>query len=81
MNPSIKKWSRNAALAITDTMRSTTREKLYQELGLESLRKRRSYRKISESHYSEYFCKILPSVNKAYNTRTNSNISLLHYYT
>ena len=54
----------NAALAITDAIRSTTREKLYQELGLESLRKRRSYRKISKGHYPEYFFKILSSVNK-----------------
>ena len=29
----------NAALAITGAIRSTSREKLYQELGLESLRK------------------------------------------
>ena len=41
MNPSIKKWS---TLATTGTVRGTSREKLYRELGLESLRKRRSYR-------------------------------------
>ena len=29
----------NAALAITGAIRGTSREKLYQELGLESLRK------------------------------------------
>ena len=42
----------NAALAITGTVRGTSREKLYQELGLESLRKRRWYRKLC------YFFKI-----------------------
>ena len=31
----------NAALAITGAIRGTSREKLYQELGLESLQKRR----------------------------------------
>ena len=36
----------NAALAITGAIRGTSREKLYQELGLELLRKRRWYRKI-----------------------------------
>ena len=36
----------NAALAITGAIRGTSREKLYQELGIESLRKRRWYRKL-----------------------------------
>ena len=36
----------NAALAITGAIRGTSREKLYQELGLESLQKRRWYRKL-----------------------------------
>ena len=36
----------NAALAITGTIRGTSREKRYQELGLESLRERRWYKKI-----------------------------------
>ena len=36
----------NAALAITGAIRRTSREKLYQELGFESLQQRRSYRKL-----------------------------------
>ena len=36
----------NACLAITGAIRDTSREKLYQELGLESLRLRRWYRKL-----------------------------------
>ena len=36
----------NAALAITDAIRGTSREKIYQELGLESLQQRRWYRKL-----------------------------------
>ena len=35
----------NAALAITGTIRGSPREKLYQELGLETLQQRRWYRK------------------------------------
>ena len=36
----------NAALAITGVIRDTSSEKLYQELGLESLQQRRWYRKL-----------------------------------
>ena len=36
----------NAALAITGAIRGSYREKLYQELGLESLQQRRWYRKL-----------------------------------
>ena len=37
----------NAALAITGVIRGTSKEKLYNELGLESLQKRRWYEKLS----------------------------------
>ena len=36
----------NACLAIAGTIRGTSREKIYQELGLESLQLRRCYRKL-----------------------------------
>ena len=36
----------NAALDITGAIRGTSREKMYQELGLESLQQRRWYRKL-----------------------------------
>ena len=36
----------NAALAITSAIRGTSKEKLYQELGFESLQQRRWYRKL-----------------------------------
>ena len=36
----------NACLALTGTIRGTSKEKLYQELGLESLQLRRWYRKL-----------------------------------
>ena len=72
----------NAALAITSAIRSTSREKLYQEQGLESLRKRRWYRKlcyflkIFKGQSREYLCRILSSVSRAYHTRTNDKILL-----
>ena len=72
----------NAALAITSVISGTSREKLYQEPGLESLRKRRSYRKlcyyfkIFKGQSPAYFLKILPSVSKTYKTRTNDKIPL-----
>ena len=50
----------NACLAITDTIRGSSREKIYQELGLESLQHRRWYRKLC------YFYK--------YTTRSNLTI-------
>ena len=46
----------NAALAITGALRGTSRAKLYQELGSESLQKRRWYRKLC------YFLKIFNSL-------------------
>ena len=36
----------NATLAITEAIRGSSREKLYQELGLESLKSQRWYRKL-----------------------------------
>ena len=43
----IKSLQCNAALAITGAIRGTSMEKSYQELSLESLQHRRSYRKLS----------------------------------
>ena len=72
----------NGALAITDTVRGTSREKLYQELGLETLRQRRWYRKlcyffeILKCQSPAYLFRIPPHFSKAYNTRTNNKIPL-----
>ena len=41
----LEKIQYNSAIAITGAIRGTSKEKLYQELGLESLEKRRWYRK------------------------------------
>ena len=66
----------NAALVITGALRGTSREKLYQELDLESLRKRQWYRKLCYFFKPEYLFRILPSISKAYNTRIDDKIPL-----
>ena len=64
-------------------MGRASRENLYQELGLESHRKKRWHRKfcyffkIFEGPSPEYLFRILPSVSKAFNAVTNDNIPLL----
>ena len=72
----------NAALVIKGAIRGTSREKRYHELDLESLRKRRWYRKlryffkIFKGQSPEYLFRILSSIREAYNTRTNDKIPL-----
>ena len=70
-----------AALAITGAIRGISL-KIYQKLGLESLRKRRWYRKlcyffkIFNGQSPKYLFRMLPSISKAYNIRTNDKIPL-----
>ena len=58
----------NAALTITGAIRGSSREKLYQELGLESLQQRRWYRKLcyffklTENKSSKYLFNYIPTV-------------------
>lgn len=59
----------NAALAITRAIKGTSRERLYQELGLESLSDRRWYRRlvyfynIVNKSAPDYLCALLPGKN------------------
>ena len=70
----------NSALAITGAIRGTSKEKLYHELGLESLEKRRWYRKlccfykIFRSQSPQYLFNIIPTSARPYNTRNANNI-------
>ena len=70
----------NAALAITGAIRGTSRAKLYQELGLESLQERRWYRKlcyffkIFKGQSPDYLFKILPSIKKFRNSFSPSTL-------
>ena len=72
----------NAALAITGTIRGTSKEKLYDELGLEILEKRRWYTKlccffrIFRYKCPKYLFNIIPTSVSTYNIR-NTNITPL----
>ena len=65
----------NAALAITGAIRGTSKEKLYNVLGLESLQNRRWYRKVSflykviASQSPSYIFNMIPRKNISYPTR------------
>ena len=75
----------SSALTLTRAIRINSREKLYQELGLESLQLRRRYRKLS------CFCKIynkqgpgcltklIPIGNEAHQTRRTANVPSLSF--
>ena len=76
-----QKLESNACLAITGAIRSTSKEKLYQELGLESLQLRRWYwelgmsYKIFKSKSPQYFFKlIIPGKTSSYIARNTDNI-------
>ena len=72
----------NAALATTGVIRVTSKEKLYDELGLETLEKRRWYRKlccflkISRCKCPKYLFNIITTSVSTYNTRNTNNIPL-----
>ena len=72
----------NACLAITGAIRGASREKLYQELGLEPLQQRRWYRKlclffkILNNRSPAYLFQLIPPLNKSYTTRGSNKIPL-----
>ena len=61
----------NAALAITGTIKGTSRERLYEELGFENLSDRRKYRRlvfnIVNCSGPSYLTKLLPNKQRSYN--------------
>ena len=73
----------NAALAITGVVKGTSREKLYQELGFESLQQRRWYRilcclfKIIDNQSPSYLFQLVPSPYTRYFPRNSENIPQL----
>ena len=74
----------DAELAITGAIRRTTWEKLYAELGIESLKFRRWFRKlacfykIQSAGLLKYFLQLIPTNNYSYTLRKPLNIPL--YY-
>ena len=71
----------NAALAITGAIRGTSKERLYEELGLEFLSSRRWFRRLCLFHKifttksPSYLHNLIPANLRPYNTRHNQNIS------
>ena len=65
------------ALAITVAIQGTSREKIYQELGLESLRARRWYKRLScmfkivKEEAPNYLINLIPKIQQTTRTRTN----------
>ena len=79
----------NACLAITGAIRGSSREKIYQELGLESLQHRRWYRKlcyfykIYNAKSPDYLFQLIPPKKSSYTTRNADNIPFFkfrHYF-
>ena len=79
----------NACLAITGAIRGTSTEKIYQELGLESLKYTRWFRKfyhfykIFNEKSPSYLFNLTPNFNRVHNTRLSYNIppiKVRHYY-
>ena len=74
----------NAALAITGAIRGTSKTKIYQELGLESLKSQRWFRclchfyKIKNYGLPAYFFKLIPGDTHSYNTHISENITTYH---
>ena len=74
----------NAALAITGAIRGSPREKLYPELGLETLQQQRWYRKlccfykILKSQSPKYLYSIIPIHNMSYRTRQCNKIPAIN---
>ena len=73
----------NACLAITGAIRGTSREKIYQELGLESLQLRPWYRKLClfykvfKNQHPKYLFNLIPVRSTPYATITMGNIPLI----
>ena len=74
----------NACLAITGVTRGASSEKPYQELGLESLKSRRWFRKLCHFYKilneksSSYLFDLIPNFNRVHETRHSNNILEIH---
>ena len=78
--PSIRESiQHNAVLAITGDIRGTSKEKLYQELGFESLQSGRWFRKLSsykilKNKSSPHLCHLISKQLTPYFTRNSENL-------
>ena len=79
----LKSIQYNAALAITGAIRGSSIEKLYQELGFESLQQRQWYRKLCfffkiKNQSPNYLSELTPTARQAYMTRNKNSIPLFN---
>ena len=78
----LEKIQYNACIAITEAILGTSKEKIYQKLGLESLETRRWFRKlcfffeILKNKSPDYLFKIIPQRRSSYITRNSDEIPL-----
>ena len=70
----LEKIQYNSALAITGAIRGTSKEKLYLELELESLEKRRDFYKIFNKQSPTYLLNLIPVSSRSYFTRYTKNV-------
>ena len=74
----------NACLGMTRAIRGTSSEKLYQELGLESLKSRRWFRKLCHFYKilneksPSYLFDMIPNLNRVCEIRHRNNIPAIH---
>ena len=74
----------NACLAIAGAIRGTSSEKLYEELGLESLKSRSWFRKLCHFYKilneksPSYLFDWIPNLNRVRKTRHSNNIPAIH---
>ena len=83
-NQKLEKIQYNTALAITRAIRGSSREKLYQELGFESLQLRRwrklyCFDKIYNKQAPGYLTELIATCNEVYQTRRIANIPSLSF--
>ena len=77
----------NPAIAITGAIRGTSSEKLFQELGLESLKLRRwlrklcSFYKIFHEKSPSYLFQLIPPINNVYATRSSQSNKISSFET
>ena len=80
----LESFQYNACLALTGAIRGMSKEKIYQELGLESLRDRRWCRKLClfykvlENENPKYLLSLIPTRRMLYSTRNIHNIPLVN---
>ena len=68
----------NAALAITGAIRSSSREKLYQELGFESLQQQHNLFQNNKKPIPRYLFELILTARQVYMTRNKNSIPLFN---